>query len=118
MSKAVRNVIASVAIAAVMITLTLIFQSGQPAGLYSVVIGAFIGGSLIIVSVNYTMPRRANTEPWLGNERLGWTLIGAGCIMWGISECLWSYYYMKGLNPFPSLADIGFSCFPPLVFIG
>lgn len=117
MSK-IPNVVASLVVLAVLIALAQIFQSGHPAGLYSVVIGAFVGGALIIVPVNYTTPRRANTESWLGNERLGWTFIGAGCIIWGISECLWSYYYMQGLNPFPSLADIGFSCFPPLVFIG
>ncbi len=118
MSRGTRNVIASVTVATVMIALAQIFQTGKPAGLYSVVIGAFIGGALIIIPVNYTTSQRANTESWLGNERLGWTFIGIGCIIWGMAECLWSYYYMQGLNPFPSLADIGFSCFPLLVFIG
>src|SRR5579884_2342558 len=38
--------------------------------------------------------------------------------MWGIGECFWRYFLSQGLQPFPSLADIGYSSLPPLVFLG
>ena len=59
-----------------------------------------------------------NAEPWLDRERFAWTLVGAGCIMWGIGECFWRYFLALGQNPFPSIADLGYSSFPVLVFLG
>src|SRR5438270_11452278 len=38
--------------------------------------------------------------------------------MWGIGDCTWHYYEAIGQNPFPSLADIGYSSLPPLIFLG
>ena len=117
-----RSVITSLAVVAAIMTLIVGFHVGGQTvlriGLYSQLIGAFIGGCLTIASVNYPIGRRADAEPWLGNERLAWTFIGIGCIMWGIGECLWRYFLAQGLNPFPSLADIGYSALPPLIFLG
>ncbi len=122
MSRNIRSVIASVAVVAAIMALILGFHiGGQTAlrvGLYSQLIGAFIGGCLTIVSANYPTRQRADTERWLGNERLAWTFIGAGCVMWGIGECFWRYFLAQGLNPFPSLADLGYSSLPPLIFVG
>ena len=88
-------------------------------GKYSQLIGAFIGGSLAIISVNMPIKRNENAEPWLGRERLAWTLIGAGCIAWGIGESFWRWYLAHGNpNPFPSAADFGYSSLPPLIFLG
>ncbi len=87
-------------------------------GLYSQLFGALLGGIVAIVSVNIPIRRGEEVEPWLGRERLAWTLIGAGAIMWGIGECLWRYFLAQGMNPFPSQADIGYSSLPPLIFIG
>ena len=87
-------------------------------GLYSQLIGAFIGGALAIISVNTPFHSGENAEPWLDRERFAWTLVGAGCIMWGIGECFWRYFLALGQNPFPSIADLGYSSFPVLVFLG
>jgi len=38
--------------------------------------------------------------------------------MWGIGECFWRYFLALGQNPFPSIADLGYSSFPVLVFLG
>src|SRR5438874_865379 len=38
--------------------------------------------------------------------------------MWGIGDCIWHYYQALGQSPFPSLADIGYSSLPPLIFLG
>ena len=38
--------------------------------------------------------------------------------MWGIGECFWRYFLSIGQNPFPSVADFGYSSLPILVFLG
>src|SRR5262249_4276045 len=76
------------------------------------------GGTLILVSVRRTIRQGDNAEPWLRNERLAWTLIGLGCIGWAFGECFWRYYQAAGETTFPSLADIGYTSLPPLVFAG
>ncbi len=111
-----------VGVAAVM-ALILGLHLGGPAvltiGRYSQLVGAFIGGSLAIISVNIPIKRHENAEPWLGRERLAWTLIGAGCIAWGVGESFWRWYLAHGNpNPFPSAADFGYSSLPPLIFLG
>jgi hypothetical protein len=122
MYRNIRSVVASVAVVAAIMALVLGFHAGGQTvlrvGLYSQLIGAFIGGCLAIVSINYPTHQKADTERWLVNEKLAWTFIGAGCVMWGIGECLWRYFLAQGLNPFPSLADLGYSSFPPLIFVG
>ena len=87
-------------------------------GNFSPLLGAFIGGTLVLVCVNRPIRQEEDVEPWLGRERLAWILIGCGCIAWGIGESFWRYYEALGQNPFPSLADIGYVSFPPLVFFG
>ena len=87
-------------------------------GLYSQLLGAFIGGTLALLSVSSLFRPNEPAEPWLGRERLAWAFIGCGCILWGIGECFWRYYLAIGQNPFPSLADLGYSSLPPLVFSG
>ena len=87
-------------------------------GLYSQLIGAVIGGLLAVISVNMPIRRGENAEPWLGRERIAWTFVGLGCIAWGIGEGFWRYFLSQGLQPFPSLADAGYSSLPPLVFLG
>ncbi len=89
-----------------------------PIGRFSPLLGAFIGGALVLVCVNIPLAAQEHTEPWGGRERLAWILIGAGCIAWGIGECFWRYYLSQGQTPFPSLADLGYSSLPPLFFAG
>jgi len=87
-------------------------------GQFSPLTGAFIGGALVLSSVLMPMRKGGNTEPWIGYEQVGWTLIGLGVVMWGIGETFWRYYISIGQTPFPSPADIGYFSFPLLVFIG
>lgn len=123
MRSSMRIVLYPVAGVAVVMALILALHLGGSAvlsiGKYSQLLGAFIGGSLAIISVNMPMRRDENAEPWLGRERLAWTLIGAGCIAWGIGESFWRWYLAHGNpNPFPSAADFGYSSLPPLIFLG
>jgi hypothetical protein len=117
-----RAVLGSVSGVAILMIFILGFHLGGQGllhvGTFSPLLGAFIGGTLVLVSVNIQFRREENAEPWFGRERLAWTLIGCGCIGWGIGECFWRYYVAQGQNPFPSLADLGYSSFPPLVFAG
>ncbi len=123
MRSTMRIVLYSVAGVAAIMALILGLHLGGKAvlniGKYSQLVGAFIGGSLAIISVNIPMRRSENVEPWLGRERLAWTLIGAGCIAWGIGESFWRWYLAHGNpNPFPSAADFGYSGLPPLILLG
>jgi hypothetical protein len=123
MRSTMRIVLYSVAgVAAIMALILGLHLGGQAVlniGRYSQLVGAFIGGSLAIISVNMPMKRSENVQPWLGRERLAWTLIGAGCIAWGIGESFWRWYLAHGNpNPFPSAADFGYSGLPPLIFLG
>lgn len=117
-----RAVIGSVSGVAILMIFLLGFHLGGQdllhVGVFSPLTGAFIGGTLALISVNTQFRRDENAEPWLGRERLAWTLIGCGCIAWGIGECFWRYYVSQGQSPFPSLADFGYSSFCPLVFLG
>ena len=118
----VRAVIGSVVGVAVLMIITDGLHLGGGSvltiGRYSPLLGAFIGGTLTLVAVSPLFRPDEPAEPWLGRERLAWTLIGCGCIGWGIGECFWRYYAAQGQSPFPSLADLGYSSFPPLVFLG
>ncbi len=96
----------------------IIFHLGWSAWQFTQLTGALIGGTLTLVSVNIPIRREGAAEPWLERERFGWILIGFGLIMWGVGESFWRYYIYLGQPPFPSLADIGYSSLPPLVFIG
>jgi hypothetical protein len=87
-------------------------------GLYFPLTGSLIGGTLVLLSINIPFSKDENVEPWLGREKLAWTLVGCGCIAWAIGECFWRYYVAHGESPFPSMADLGYSSFFPLVFLG
>lgn len=89
-------------------------------GFFSALLGAFIGGILVFISVNMPIRSEEQVEPWIRREQAAWTLIGLGCIAWGIGECFWRYYLTLGEDaiPFPSLADLGYASFPPLIFAG
>ncbi|HEV2583117.1 MAG TPA: hypothetical protein VGT44_19810, partial [Ktedonobacteraceae bacterium] len=77
----VRITIGIVTAVAVVMALVLGLHVGGKAvlriGLYSQLAGAFIGGFLAIISVNFPLRRGEQIEPWLRRERLAWTLIGA-----------------------------------------
>lgn len=92
----------------------MIFKVGN----FSPLVGAFIGGIFVLACTNIPFSLEENAEPWLKRERIAWNLIGAGCVAWGIGECFWRYYLSQGQSPFPSLADLGYSSFAPLCFIG
>src|SRR2546429_824536 len=98
------------------------FHLGGPAflllGLYLGTADALIGGILVLVSVTIPIRSEEDAEPWLSHERFAWILIGLGCLMGGIGDCIWHYYQALGQSPFPSLADIGYSSLPPLIFLG
>src|SRR6266705_3088338 len=87
-------------------------------GQFSPLTGAFIGGALVLSSVLMPMRKRENVEPWIGYEHVGWVLIGLRVSMWGIGATFWRYYFSSGQAPFPSSADIAYSSFPVLIFIG
>jgi hypothetical protein len=87
-------------------------------GQFSPLTGALIGGALVLSSVLLPVRKSENFEPWIGYEQVGWVLIGLGVMMWGIGESFWRYNMLIGQSPFPSAADIGYSTFPILVFIG
>jgi hypothetical protein len=87
-------------------------------GQFSPLTGAFIGGALVLSSVLLPMRKREHTEPWIGHEQSGWVLIGLGIILWGIGETFWRYFVSIGQAPFPSVADIGYSSFPVMIFVG
>ena len=89
-----------------------------PVARYSQLIGCLIGGFMVLVSVRMPIRPEENVEPWLKREQLVWTIIGCGFIPWFIGESFWRYYQAIGESPFPSLADIGYSSFAPLIFVG
>ena len=95
----------------------LIFHVGGIAWEFTQLAGAIIGGIIAVVSVNVSHSDE-ETEPILGRERLAWTLVGAGLLMWGFGESFWRYYILTNQSPFPSYADIGYSGLPPVVFVG
>lgn len=87
-------------------------------GLYSQLFGALLGGLIVIISVNVPIRPGEEAEPWLGRERLAWTLIGAGAIMWGLGESIYRYLLAHDLPNFPALSDVGYASMPLLVFVG
>jgi len=50
--------------------------------------------------------------------RQAWLFIGLASLCNGIAEILWLYYTQIGINPFPSLADVFYLLFYPLLLIG
>ena len=95
----------------------LVLHWGGIAWEFTQLAGAIIGGTIAVVSVNVPRGNEA-TEPLLARERLAWTLVGMGLLLWGFGESFWRYYILTNQSPFPSYADIGYSALPPLVFVG
>ena len=69
---------------------------------FSQLLGAIVGGTIALVSVNIPVREGDAIEPMLGRERLAWTLVGCGLISWGIGESFWRYYILTNQSPFPS----------------
>ncbi len=117
-----RAVIGTIACISILMVLSVGFHVGGEevlsVGVYSPLFGAFLGGTLTLFSVLLPSRREENGEPWLKREKLAWTLMGCACIAWAIGECFWRHYLALGQTPFPSLADIGYAAFPPLIFSG
>jgi hypothetical protein len=101
-----------------LIILVVLFHLGGKAWEFSPLICALTSGLLTLYSVLVPMRAEEMVEPWLGNERLAWILIGCGLLAWGCGESIWRYYSFIHQNPFPSLADVGYASLPPLLFIG
>src|SRR5579859_2217132 len=85
---------------------------------FSQLLGAIVGGTIALVSVNRHVREGDAIEPMLGRERLAWTMVGCGLISWGIGESFWRYYILTNQSPFPSYADFGYSGLPPLILAG
>ena len=96
----------------------LVLHVGGIAWEFTQLAGAIIGGIVAVISANVPLRSDAATEPLLGRERLAWTLVGVGLLMWGFGESIWRYYILTNQSPFPSYADIGYTSLPPLVFVG
>ncbi|MGH2510587.1 MAG: hypothetical protein ACRDHZ_24700, partial [Ktedonobacteraceae bacterium] len=47
-------------------------------------VGAFIGGVVVLLCTNYPNRQKGNGETWLKNEQVAWNLIGLGLIAWFI----------------------------------
>jgi prefoldin subunit 5 len=108
-------------IAAAMIVIVVFHLGGIVAlrvGQFSPLTGALIGGTLTLACALTPIGKREQVERWIKNEQIAWILIGCGILMWGFGESFWRYYISIGQQPFPSTADIGYSSFPPLVFLG
>lgn len=108
-------------IAAGMVVIVVFHLGGEVAhriGQFSPLTGAFIGGALTLGCVLLPIRKRENVEPWIKSEQFAWILIGLGVVLWGCGETFWRYYISIGLQPFPSAADIGYSCFPLCIFTG
>ena len=87
-------------------------------GQFSPVIGAFIGGGLTLFCASIPARHSEKVERWTGYEQTSWLLIGCAIIMWGLGDSFWRYYVSIGQTPFPSIADVGYSLFPLLAFLG
>ena len=51
--------------------------------------------------------------------RRAWLFLGAACAAWGCGQVVWTWYESRGREmPFPSYADVGYLCLPPLAAVG
>lgn len=113
-----RKFIRDVIIFDCLIMLFVLFHIGGILWEFSQLAGAIVGGTITLIAVNKPVREDETVEPWLGRERAAWILIGYGCLMWGFGESFWRYFILTGQSPFPSVADIGYSSLPPLIFAG
>jgi two-component system, cell cycle response regulator len=57
--------------------------------------------------------------PLRQDERAAWALIGTGLLFWGFGDAYWTFVLANyDQPPFPSLADVGYLGFYPLVMAG
>ncbi len=115
--------IATIVGISLVVAIIVTFHIGGPIALhigqFAPLSGALIGGCLVLLHTDApALFFTAKAEPLGGSERVAWRLIGIGMLAWGIGESIWRYYISINQSPFPSLADIGYSCFPLFVFVG
>ena len=71
---------------------------------------------LSLVGMTWRASRSAGLAP---KARRGWRLIALGCLGYWIGNLIWFRdEVLRGVNPFPSLADLGYLSFIPLVLAG
>ncbi len=113
-----RNFVIGVVGFEVIIVFIMLKHLGGISWQFSQLLGAIVGGTIALVSVNIPVREGDAIEPMLWRERLAWTLVGCGLISWGIGESFWRYYILTNQSPFPSYADFGYSGLPPLILAG
>jgi hypothetical protein len=70
----------------------------------------------VIIAAGLTCLLRARVA---GYERGAWVAIGAGILVWGLSEIYWTAFLLhRESAPYPSLADVGYLAFYPLAGLG
>ncbi len=85
-------------------------------GQFAPLLGAFIGGGLVLIKV--TLPTATTGAlAWKGRERTSWVLMGIGILAWGIGEAIWRSSVSLGRSAFPSFADTGYVLFPLLAMV-
>jgi hypothetical protein len=102
----------------VLMALFMLFHLGGNVWRFVQLFGALVGGTIALISINIPRHSDETTEPLLSRERLAWTLVGCGLLVWGFGESIWRYYIINNQNPFPSYADLGYSALPPFIFAG
>jgi signal transduction histidine kinase len=76
----------------------------------------FVATNLLLVILSLRTARASWIDP---NTRRGWWLITLGALSYLIGEILWSVYeLLLGISPFPSLADLAYLGFFPLILAG
>jgi diguanylate cyclase (GGDEF)-like protein len=53
-----------------------------------------------------------------GRHRRAWTALAAALTCWAVGDAVWTWLQAAGEPPFPSLADVGYLAFGPLVCAG
>jgi diguanylate cyclase (GGDEF)-like protein len=53
-----------------------------------------------------------------GRRRHAWAALAAGIGCWAVGEALWTWLQATGQEPFPSVADVAFLGFSPLICVG
>ena len=55
-----------------------------------------------------------------GRDRAAWLLFACACTAWAIGQIVWDVFelYLDIPSPFPSLADVGYLLFGPLMLVG
>ncbi|QIK37274.1 hypothetical protein GWK36_03900 [Caldichromatium japonicum] len=69
--------------------------------------------SLAILSLKVSQTRHLDAA-----SRSGWRLITFGILCYLVGELIWLSYDLRGLDPFPSLADLFYLANIPLMFAG